>query len=294
MKSISVVSWAALCGMCLALLHGGGAQAANYRLAIEPSYPPDQAREVYKPLVDYLNRTTGHRFQLVLARNYHAYWRDLRESAPVDFAFDEAHFVDYRIQHNGFVPVARTAEPTVYVLLAQPDYEGQGIRALIGRPTACMPSPSLGFALLSEMYQDNPVAQPDIRSEASSWRDGVQMVFAGEVDGAMVPAHVAEEFYNLPSLARTKPLPGRAFTASPNVPAEDVAAVAKALEALHEDPDLYNVLAEMGATRFEPATASEYAGLEKILSGFHGYRKSVKAPAVEAAETVEEEGADTP
>lgn len=284
MKSIGVASWVALCGMCLALLPGGGAQAANYRLAIEPSYPPEQAQEVYKPLVDYLNRTTGHRFQLVLARNYHAYWRDLRENAPVDFAFDEAHFVDYRIQHNGFAPVARTAEPTVYALLAQADYEGQGIRALIGRATACMPAPSLGFALLAEMYEDNPVAQPDIRSEASSWRDGVQMVFAGEVDGAMVPAHVAEEFYNLPALARTKPLPGRAFTASPNVPAEDVAALAKALESLHEDPDLYDVLAELGATRFQPATAAEYAGNERILSGFHGYRSNRNAPAAEAVE----------
>ena len=284
MKSISVASWAMSCGMCLALLPGSGAQAASYRLAIEPAYPSDQAREVYKPLVDYLNRTTGHRFELVLARNYHTYWRDLRENTPTDFAFDEAHFVDYRIQHNHFVPVARTAEPTVYALLGQTDYEGQGIRALIGRPTACMPSPSLGFALLAEMYEDNPVAQPDIRSEASSWRDGVQMVFAGEVDGAMVPAHLAEEFYNLPVLARTKPLPGRAFTAAPGVPPEDVTAVAKALEALHEDPDLYNVLAEMGATRFQAATAAEYAGQEKILSGFHGYRKLAAPFSPEAAD----------
>lgn len=289
MKSINFALWAALCAMCLAPLLGSGAQAANYRLAIEPAYPSDQAREVYKPLVDYLNRSTGHNFELVLVRNYHAYWRDLRDNTPTDFAFDEAHFVDYRIQHNQFVPVARTAEPTVYALLAQVDYEGQGIRALIGRPTACMPSPSLGFALLAEMYEDNPVAQPDIRSEASSWRDGVQMVFAGEVDGAMVPAHIAEEFYNLPVLARTTPLPGRAFTASSSVPTEDVAAVAKALEALHEDPDLYNVLAEMGATRFQPATAAEYAGHEKILSGFHGYRKLAVPSSPEATE----EGAGT-
>ncbi|MCX7557183.1 PhnD/SsuA/transferrin family substrate-binding protein [Xanthomonadaceae bacterium JHOS43] len=283
MKSIGIASRSVLYGMCLALLPLGSAEAANYRLAIEPSYPPDQAQEVYKPLLDYLSRTTGHRFQLVLARNYHAYWRDLRDNAPVDFAFDEAHFVDYRIQFNGFIPIARTAEPTIYALLAQPEYEGQGIRALIGRPTACMPAPSLGFAMLAEMYEDNPVAQPDIRSEPGSWRDGVQMLFAGEVDGAMVPGHLAEEFYNLPTLARTKPLPGRAFTASPSIPAEDVAAIASALESLHEQPDLYDVLAELGATRFEPATAAEYAGHEKILSGFHGYRRNPNLPVPEPA-----------
>ncbi len=246
--------------------------AANYRLAVEPIYPPEQAQDVYRPLINYLRRTTGHQFRLVTTRNYHSYWRDLRDNAPVDFAFDEAHFVDFRIQRFGFVPVARNAQPTVYALLAQSDYEGKDIRALIGQPVACMPAPSLGFALLTEMYGNNPLTQPDIRSEAVSWRDGVEMVFAGEVEAAMVPGYLAETYYNLVTLARTKPVPGRAFTAAPSVPADDVAAVAKALESLHEDPELFDVLAEMGATRFEPATAAEYAGQEKILSSFHGYR----------------------
>lgn len=276
--------------LVLGLTLASGALAANYRLAVEPIYPPDQAQEVYKPLIDYLNRTTGHRFQLVVSRNYHTYWRDLRENSPVDFAFDDPHFVDFRIQRFGFVPIARNAQPTVYALLGQPELEGQEIRALIGMPVACMPSPSLGFALLSEMYGNNPLAQPDIRSEAISWRDGVEMVFAGEVQGAMVPGYLAENYYNLPTLARTKPLPGKAFTASPTVPAEDVASVAKALETLHEDADLYDVLAELGATRFEPATAAEYAGYEKILSVFYGYRKATKPDQDAAIETEADDG----
>jgi len=261
-----------------------GAQAASYRLAVEPVYPPDQAQEVYKPLVDYLTRRTGHQFQLVLSRNYHTYWRELRENAPVDFAFDDPHFVDFRIQRFGFVPVVRNAQPTVYALLGQPELEGEGAQALIGRPVACMPSPSLGFALLVDMYQNNPLAQPDIRSEVLTWRDGVQMMFAGEVEGAMVPGFLAETYYNLPTLARTKPLPGKAFTASPKVPPEDVAAVATALKALHEDSALYDVLAELGATQFETATAEEYSGYEKNLSGFYGYRSTPKqAPTAEPA-----------
>lgn len=275
--------------LVLGLAPAAGALAANYRLAVEPMYPPDQAQEVYKPLIDYLSRTTGHRFQLVVSRNYHTYWRDLRNNSPVDFAFDDPHFVDFRIQRFGFVPVARNAQPTVYALLGQPELEGENVRALIGMPVACMPSPSLGFALLGEMYGNNPLAQPDIRSEAISWRDGVEMVFAGEVQGAMVPGYLAETYYNLPTLARTRPLPGKAFTASPKVPAEDVASVAKALETLHEDAELYDVLAELGVPRFEPATAAEYAGLEKILSGFYGYRTAPK-PGQGAA--VEAEAAD--
>ena len=258
--------------------------AARYRLAVEPVYPPDQAEEVYKPLIEYLNRSTGHQFELVLSRNYHTYWRELRQNNPVDFAFDEPHFVDFRIQRFGFIPVVRNEQPTVYALLGQPELEGKDADALIGRPVACMPSPSLGFALLAEMYENNPLAQPDIRSEVSSWRDGVQMLFAGEVEGALVPAFLAETYYNLPTLARSKPLPGKAFTASPKVPEADVAAVAKALQSLHEDPALYDVLAEIGATRFLPATADEYAGQDKILSGFYGYRSTPKAAVPTEAE----------
>ena len=134
------------------------AAAANYRLAVEPAYPPEQAAEVYKPLIDYLNRSTGHRFQLSLARDYHAYWRDLRDNAPADFAFDEAHFVDFRIQFHDFTPIARTAEPTVYALIAQPEYEDQGIRALIGHSPAFLQlraqaEPAAQFLPLLRRYQ---------------------------------------------------------------------------------------------------------------------------------------------
>ena len=302
-KNLFAGAAVAICALVAStLLPAGSASAAEYRLAVEPSVSPEQAAEVYEPLINYLNRSTGQHFQLVLARDYHAYWRDLRDAAPVDFAFDEAHFVDYRIQFHGFVPVARTAEPTVYALIALADYEGEDARALIAKPVACMAAPSLGFALLTQLYHNNPLAQPIVRSEAASWRDAVQMVFGGEAEGAIVPAHLAEEFYNLPTLALTEPLPGRAFTAAPTVPADVVAAVAKALETLHEDPDLYNVLAELGATRFVPATAAEYAGNEKILSGFYGYRKATKkAAAAQATEetteteaAVEAEAAPTP
>ena len=36
------------------------AWAAEYTLAVEPNYPPAQAEQVYKPLLDYLAKSTGH------------------------------------------------------------------------------------------------------------------------------------------------------------------------------------------------------------------------------------------
>lgn len=249
------------------------AQAAEFKIAVEPAYPPDQAQDVYKPLLDYLAATTGHTFTLVVARNYHFHWRDLQKNMPVDFAFEEAHFADYRMSHQQFEPLVRTAEPTSYALLAQPDYESGGLKGLIGRPVACMPAPSLGFALLTEVY-DNPVAQPDIRSEAASWQSGVEMVFGGETDGAMVPAHLADLYPNLVILNRSRSFPGRAVTVAPTVDAQIKSAVAEALLKLHENPDAYSVLGELGASKFEPASRAEYVGNERMLEGFFGYTKA--------------------
>lgn len=269
-------------GAALLLLTGLAAalptSAAALKIAVEPSYPVEQAQEVYKPLLDYLAASTGHTFELVVARNYHFHWHDLRQNTPVDFAFEEAHFVDYRITHQQFEPLVRTAEPTSYALLAQPDFEAGGLKGLIGRPVACMPAPSLGFALLTELY-DNPVAQPDIRSEASSWQSGVEMVFGGEADGAMVPAHLAELYPNLVILQRSRDFPGRAISASPNVDPAVKQAVKDALLKLHEDTTAYAVLAELGVTRFEPATRAAYAGQEDILKGFFGYIDATKPEA---------------
>jgi ABC-type phosphate/phosphonate transport system substrate-binding protein len=244
--------------------------AAEFKIGIEPSYPKDQAAEIYQPLLDYLNKTTGHTFVLVVPRNYHFLWRDLRNNVPLDFTLEEAHFVDYRVQRANFEPLVRTAEPTSYTLLSQPDLAELGLAGLVGKRIACMPSPSLGFALVAEMFK-NPVAQPDIRSEAASWRDGVEMVFAGEADAAMVQSYIAEMYPNLVAVNRTRDFPGRALSASASIDPAVKQAVKEAMLKLHEDESQLQVLTEIGTTQFLPTDASEYAGAEVMLSGFFGY-----------------------
>lgn len=260
-------------------LAAGRSTAADFSFAVEPSFPPDRAAEIYQPLMDYLAKATGHNFRLATSRNYHFYWRDMRANAPVDFSLDEPHFADYRIQRQGFEPLARTAEPTVYALVAQPDYAERGLDGLVGYRVVSMPSPSLGFVLLARMYR-NPLAQPEIKSEASSWREGVDIVFAGEGEGAIVPVRIAEMYPNLVEVRRTEPLPGAAVLAGPNVDPVVKDAVRTALLTLHEDESLYEVLVEVGATRFEAATPAEYAGSQDLLRGVFGYRPpSEEAPA---------------
>ncbi len=105
------------------------AMAANYTVAVEPNYPASQAQEIYKPLLSYLSKSTGHTFTLKTANNYHAYWRDVLANTPTDFTFEEAHFADFRVQRFGFLPLVRVAEPTQFSLLVSPENKDKGTKA---------------------------------------------------------------------------------------------------------------------------------------------------------------------
>lgn len=260
------------------------ANAAEYTVTVEPNYPPAQAQEVYKPLLDYLSKATGQRFILKTSGNYHVYWRDLRGGANTDFAFEEAHFTDYRINRQRFIPLVRVADPTKFTLLVDSSNAAAGANGLIGRRIASMSAPSLGYLLLNELYK-NPIAQPEIQSVAASWKDGVEMVFAGETDAAMVPGYIAQTYPNLVPVATSRDFIGRAFTANPKVPADLRKKVTDALLRLHKDKTLYDVISELGATQFVPATAIDYAGSERLLRGVFGYQPlpGRVAPAATAA-----------
>jgi hypothetical protein len=156
------------------------------------------------------------------------------------------------------------------VLLVDGANQAAGANGLIGRRIASMSAPSLGYLLLGELYK-NPIAQPEIQSAAASWKDGVEMVFAGETDGAMVPGYIAQTYPNLTSVATSRDFVGRGFSASPRVPAVLRKKVADALLRLNSDKSLFDVLSEIGATQFVPAGAGDYAGNERLLRGVFGY-----------------------
>jgi hypothetical protein len=264
----------------IVLLFGAtSATADTFTLAVEPAYPSEQVQEVYRPLSEYLSKSTGHTFNIVSPRNYHFHWRDIRQNAAVDFVFEEAHFTEFRARRFGFTPLVRKIEPTSYAILADPEHSERGLDGLVGRRIATMPSPSLGFALLAEFFK-NPVSQPEFRSEATSWRDGPEMVFSGDAEAAMVPEYIARQYPNLVEVARSREFMGTTLSASPAVPVEVREAVREALLRIQDDESSYDVLVEIGASGFESAAAADYVGAEGVLSGFFGYSTST---AVDAA-----------
>lgn len=245
--------------------------AADYTFTIEPDYPPERVQEIYKPLMDYLGKSTGQHFTLVTARNYHFYFRDMQAGAKADFAFDEAHFTDYRIQHSKYEALARTAEPTSYSLVTNLDIGKNGVNALVGRGIATMSAPSLGYSLLVEFYT-NPVSQPDIRSSSPSWKDAVEAIFAGDADGAIIPTALKDQYPNVSVVKTSRQFAGPCITAAPSVPADVKEKVRDALLKLDSDQAASKLLLELGISKFVPATAKEYEGAEQVLKSYFGYK----------------------
>jgi hypothetical protein len=238
--------------------------------AIEPSYGPEQMKEVYQPFLSYLEKSTGYKFKLVTFRNYNSYWQEMREKKGWDLTFDEAHFTDYRIERMKFEPLVRTLEAGTYVLASGNDVGAGNTNALLAERITTMAAPSLGYALLLE-YFPNPMQQPDIRTNAASWLDAVDAVFAEESRATMVPASVAAAYPNLYEIVRSREFAGPAISASSNVAPEVKAKITEALLKMHEDQDAFAALNELRISQFVKASALEYQGSGKVLKNFYGY-----------------------
>jgi len=269
-----VTGWSgagALAMFAVGQLVASTAAAAEFTFAVEPSYRPDRAAEIYKPLLDYLDKSTGQHFTLVTSRNYHFYWRDIHSTTKTAFALDEAHFADYRIVHENYVPLVRAAEPTSYSLVAsEPDIAAKGQQGLVGHSIITMPSPSLGYVLLLQLYS-SPVSQPDIRSTAGAWRDAIDSVFGGDVDAAIIPTWLKNQYPNLVNVKTTRQFAGSCVTASADVPEDVRQKVKDALLKLDSDEQTAKLLIELGVSKFVPAAAKDYEGNEALLKSYQGY-----------------------
>jgi hypothetical protein len=235
-----------------------------------PIFTPDQADLVYRPLVNYLNDVTPYRFDLQISRDFHRYWLDVRRGETPDLVLEEAHLTAFRMQRDDYTPLVKAAEPTTYSLMASPTYIDGSLRDFVGRPVSSMPSPSLGYLVLSRWYE-NPMQQPIIQSNASSWLDAIEIVFSMEAEAAIAPRNLAERYVNLETIETSQEFPGLTLSASPAVPEEIQQEIRQALLNLHDDDNHYAVVHELDIERFIEADPQEYDGLENWLREVTGF-----------------------
>ncbi len=243
---------------------GPNGDQLNFTLQVHPIFTPDQADSVYRPLIDYLNAATSHHFELQLARDFHRYWLEIRRGVSPDLVLEDAHLAALRIRRFDYTPLVKASEPATFSLLTSGMNIDASLADFIGRPVSSMPAPSLGYLVLTSWY-DNPMQQPVIQSNASSWLDAVEIVFSMEAQAAMVPHNLVERYVNMEIVRTSGEFPHATISASPNVPVHVQQDITRALSALHEDPDYFSALHELDIEQFIPASTNEYDGLDRWL-----------------------------
>jgi len=232
---------------------------------VNPIYPPEQAEQVYQPLVEYLRTETGLDLQLITARNFHRYWVDARRNEAAPFILEDAHMASWRMNQHGYQPLAMASTPTSFSLLTMGHMADDQLEDFIGRQVSSLPSPSLGYVVLTNWFT-NPLQQPLILSNATSWLDAIEIVFAGEADAAIVPQNLVLRYPNLYPIEQSDEMPGLTLSAASEVPESIRQTVTDALINLADNPDFHSALFELDIEAFVAANPDDFAELDQLLS----------------------------
>lgn len=244
-------------------------QAGEYNFVVQPILPPDQTKEAFTPLTDYLSKQTGHKITLITAINFLSYWETMKKNTRYDLILDAAHLTDYRVKRMGYNVLAKRADAVSYTLVTAEGADVLDPEELTGKSIASIGSPSLGMLRVEEMFP-NPLRQPVI-VEVNNSTDMIKKVLDGKAVGAMVPTPLVGQYPELITITTTEQVPHTAISASATVPKDVQTALRKALINASKTEDGQKMLSAINFPSFESASNKQYAGYESLLEGVWGY-----------------------
>jgi phosphonate transport system substrate-binding protein len=193
----------------------------------------------------------------------------MKKGKDMHFILDAAHFTDFRLQRKDYKVLVKIPDTVSFTVVTNEENFVFEMDELISKRIATMASPGLGAIRLNEMFP-NPLRLP-LCIEASDSVDAANKVIEGSVAAAIIPTPLVSNFDGLNSVISTEPVPHMALSASPQVPAEVMQAVKKALLEASSTPEGKKMLADLNLASFENATPEMYAGYADMLEGVFGY-----------------------
>lgn len=264
-----------LVSACLAVTLAVGALPARAEaelvLLIQPILSEERTRQVFQPLADYIGAAAGKPCRIQTLPNFLAYW-DVVRRGNYDFAFDAAHFTDYRVQKMGFSVLAKIPDGVSYSLIVPDSQLIFDPLELAGKRVATLGPPSIGAARLNAMYP-NPVRQP-VSVEVGDSEAGIALLRQGKVGGAILPTPFVSQQMARGDIAvvlTTEPIPHIALSASGRVPRPLQESIRTVLVQAERSEAGKAMLTAIGFERFDPATPDIYANQRNMLSGYWGY-----------------------
>lgn len=242
--------------------------ATQYNFVVQPIHAPEKMKTIYQPLVNYLNKETGHTFKVVTARSFISYWEKMKKG-QFDLILDAAHFTDYRIKRMSYTVLAKMQDNVSFSLITNENNHVTDFKMLIGKKLITLPSPSLSSVLLAQMFP-NPSRQPNV-TNTNSAEDAIRAVQEGKYFAALVQTSLLDKVKHINTVNIPRATPPMAISASPNIDKTIQKNIQQALIKAASTEKGKSMLNAINVSGFKATNAKTYQGYEKLLAGVWGY-----------------------
>lgn len=258
-----------------ALLVANTSFAANYTVGVVPQFNARTLQSIWTPILQELERRTGHSFELRGSQNISAFEKQFM-NGEFDFAYmNPYHFVKAS-KHQGYLPLVRdTGKRLRGILVVRKDAEINDVAQLQDKAIA-FPSPNaLGASLMMRAILTEEF-KLDFDPRYVKSHDSVYLnvvlgrTVAGGGVGRTLAGQPAEVRDQLRVLYTTPAVASHPFTAHPRVPTAVRDLVQDALIAMGEDESERQMLAKIPIGIAGPALSEDYAPLQEMgLEAFY-------------------------
>jgi len=192
---------------------------SDYVFTAPPRENLEQGVYIYKPIADFLTKSTGERFIYKHPANWSEYSRGMQNN-EYDLAFDGPHFVSWRIQHIQHDVIVKLPQLHIWRVIAKStDNSIISLDDLIGKKVCAPKSPNFGMLTMMSHYS-NPEKEP-IHVITKGWKEAFNSVVQGRCVATVIPKTNHKKFD--PQFIQTKavhthlPYPNQAFTVGSGV-----------------------------------------------------------------------------
>ena len=242
--------------------------ATQYDFVVQPIHSPAKMKEIYQPMADYLNKRTGHTFNIVTVKSFVSYWAKMNKG-QYDLILDAAHFADYRVKKLNYTVLAKINDTVSYSLVTNENVNYFDADELIGQRIATLASPSIGGVRLLNMFPN--ISRQPVVIGTNNFQETLQKLKLNKVSAALIPTPLISGDSSVNTIMVTNPIPHMAVSASDRVNKETQDKIRNALIKASSTKEGQALFTQLNLTGFEKANNGIYDGYGLLLKDVWGY-----------------------
>ncbi|MGD8591702.1 MAG: PhnD/SsuA/transferrin family substrate-binding protein [Gammaproteobacteria bacterium] len=236
-----------------------------------PQYSEEIAREIYGPLIRYLELIIGENVVFEYPSGWREYSKNMREDR-YDIVFDAPHFSSWRMKHIEHEALVRLPGTLGYLVVThQQEQYINSVRDLVSTQICSLASPNLSTMTVYRLFE-NPVYMPQIKEINGTFTDVYRALKEGQCKAAVLrdvdyDVLAPDERKSIKIIAKSEPMPERTITISRRLRAKKHI-ITMMLTSVEGSRAGENIFREYGKQQqeFIPVTPEEYKDLDSLLS----------------------------